>query len=85
MKRPRCERCGTRIYQFRKPFIFRIKGIPLDYFKWKVPLLCQNCGIELSPEKVSQVYGFDDSIFLGACFGSVILTIVIFAVVFSLS
>ncbi|MHA1234235.1 MAG: hypothetical protein ACTSQL_04010 [Promethearchaeota archaeon] len=82
MKGPRCERCGTRIYQYRKPFAINVMGI--SHFNWKTPLHCQNCGAALSSEKISQVYGYSDSIFLGVCFGSVILIIIILAISFSL-
>jgi hypothetical protein len=56
-------------------------GVPL--IKPKAPLHCQNCGAELSPEKVSQVYGHDDSIFLGVCFGSIIFIVVVLVITFT--
>ena len=72
LKRPRCKRCGGRIYLSHSPF--------KNYFWGDTPSHCSKCGTQISTDKQEHLNAHDEFIWLAWCCVCIIFVIVVLAI-----
>ncbi|MFW9970731.1 MAG: hypothetical protein ACFFDF_11085 [Candidatus Odinarchaeota archaeon] len=71
--RPRCDKCGERIYRSHSPFS--------NYWWGKIPSHCPNCGAEIKMEKKEHFIEHESLICLVLCTFFIIFSIVTLAII----
>ncbi|MFX1407774.1 MAG: hypothetical protein ACFFBW_12540 [Promethearchaeota archaeon] len=72
-RRPRCDKCGEKIYPTYR--IFK------NYFWRPIPSYCPHCGEEINLDKKKRVMEHDDSLYMILCI-SVIMVFIIILIIF---
>ncbi|MFX0029864.1 MAG: hypothetical protein ACFE8B_11680 [Candidatus Hermodarchaeota archaeon] len=74
LKRPRCKKCGKRIYRNYSPF--------KNYLWRDIPEFCPKCGEKLSFEKKKHLLEHEEYCWMLNCIGIIIFLIIIALIFF---
>ena len=77
-KRPRCERCGEKIYPKVSPFR------KANFLFGDLPSYCPNCGKEISNEKNAQVAEYGTNIYCIWCIAFILIVVVVLIIMFTM-
>jgi hypothetical protein len=70
--RPRCKKCGKRLYRNYSPF--------KNYMWRELPEYCPKCGEKLSLDEKKKLLEHDEFLWMLSCISIIIFLIIIFAI-----